>query len=101
MTELHRKVAWQPDPLRTPIEHLMDYLLTGSQAFNAPPDIKRLAEQVLRFNHRDTRVVILGGGTGLSTVAGGNSQMPDWADQPMVGMKREFPAIEFCCVHDR
>ena len=95
LTELHRMVAWQPDPLRTPIEHLMDYLLTGSLAFNAPPDIKRLAEQVLRFNHRDTRVVILGGGTGLSTVAGGNSQMPDWADQPMVGMKREFPQLSF------
>src|SRR5512143_3858380 len=95
LTELHRKGVWQPDPLRTPIEHLMDYLLTGTLALNAPPAILQTAEQVLRSNQRDTRVVILGGGTGLSTVVGGNSQMPDWPDQPMTGMKQEFPHLSF------
>ena len=90
-----RTAAWQPDPMQTPLEHLMDYLLTGNLPLHAPPDTRRLAERVLRFNHRDTRVVILGGGTGLSTIAGGNSQMPDWPDQPMLGMKKEFPHLSF------
>jgi hypothetical protein len=87
--------AWNPNPMQTPLEHLMDYLLTGNLPPHAPPDTRRLAERVLRFNHKDTRVVILGGGTGLSTIAGGNSQMPDWPDQPMSGMKKEFPHLSF------
>ncbi len=73
----------------------MEYLLTGGLAADAPADTKRLAEYIIRFNHHNTSVVILGGGTGLSTIAGGNSQMPDWQDQPMLGMKREFPNLNF------
>src|SRR5512143_1265479 len=90
LSELHRTASWQPDASRTPIEHLVEFLLTGTLPTNAPPGTEQLAEEVLRFDIRDTRVVILGGGTGLSTVVGGNSQMPDWADQPFIGMKREF-----------
>ncbi|MBN1567332.1 MAG: YvcK family protein [Acidobacteria bacterium] len=72
------------------MEHLVDYVLTGTLASNAPPGINRLAEQVMRYDLRKTRVVILGGGTGLSTVVGGNSQMPDWPDHPWMGVKQEF-----------
>lgn len=93
--DLPGALVWQSDPLRTPIEHLTDYLITGTLATNAPAGTRQLAEQVLRFHPRNTRAVILGGGTGLSTVAGGNSQMPDWADQPMAGMKQEFPDLHF------
>ncbi len=71
----------------------MDYLLTGTLAPNAPEGIMGLAEQVLRFDLRKTRVAILGGGTGLSTVVGGNSQMPDWANNPWTGIKQEFPHL--------
>ncbi len=93
LTELPGTTFWQSDPSRTPIEHLVDYLLTGALALNAPPGIKSLAEQVLQFDIRKTRAVILGGGTGLSTVVGGNSQMPDWAEQPCIGVKQEFPQM--------
>jgi uncharacterized cofD-like protein len=93
--ELPRTTFWQPDPSRTPIEHLLDYLLTGALALNAPPGIRSLSEQVLRFDTRNTRTVILGGGTGLSTVVGGNSQMPDWAEQPCIGVKQEFDHLSF------
>jgi uncharacterized cofD-like protein len=95
VNELHRITFWQPDPSRNPIEHLLDYLLTGSLALNAPPGISSLAEQVLRFDTRNMRAVILGGGTGLSTVVGGNSQMPDWAEQPCIGVKQEFAHLSF------
>ena len=82
-----------PDESRTPIEHLVEFLLTGSLAPNAPEETEEFAEQVLRFDLKSTRVVVLGGGTGLSTVVGGNPRMPDWPDNPYVGMKQEFPDL--------
>jgi uncharacterized cofD-like protein len=93
LNELQSTVFWQPDPSRTPVEHLVEYLLTGTLAPNAPKGIMGLAEQVLRYDLRKIRAVFLGGGTGLSTVVGGNSQMPDWADHPWVGIKQEFPRL--------
>ena len=84
---------WDPDTSRTPIEHLIEFLLTGALAANAPPGVEELADEVMSLDLGDTRAVILGGGTGLSTVVGGNSQMPDWPDQPCVGIKQEFPHL--------
>ncbi len=49
---------------------------------------------MLDLDLRSTRAVILGGGTGLSTVAGGNSNMPEWASRPFVGLKEEFPRLD-------
>ena len=93
LSELHKTASWQPDISRTPIEHLVEFLLTGTLAPQAPPGLEGLAEKVLQFDLRGTRVVILGGGTGLSTVVGGNSQMPDWPDQPRTGVKGEFSSL--------
>jgi uncharacterized cofD-like protein len=93
LSELHKKVFWQQDAARTPIEHVVEYLLTGVLARNAPSGTSDLAEQVLNCNLKDTRVVVLGGGTGLSTIVGGNSQMPDWPNRPLLGMKQEFPCL--------
>lgn len=42
----------------------------------------------------NTRVVAFGGGTGLSTVVGGNSQLEDWPENPFVGLKQEFPFLD-------
>lgn len=39
------------------------------------------------------RVVVLGGGTGLSTVVGGNSALPAWPDRPPAGLIREFSRV--------
>jgi uncharacterized cofD-like protein len=83
----------QPEVIRTPIEHLMEFLLTGTIAPSAPDGIENLAKQVLSFDIRNIRMAILGGGTGLSTVLGGNSQRPDWSDQPCIGLKQEFPLL--------
>jgi uncharacterized cofD-like protein len=93
LSELHRTTFWQPDSSRTSIEHLVEYLLTGTLAVNAPINIKDLAEEVLQFDLQDIRLVVLGGGTGLSTIVGGNSQMPDWPDQACAGLKQDFPKL--------
>ncbi len=90
---MHRPLRWQPDATRSPVEHLVEYLLTGSLAPHAPRDTEEIAAQVLYSDLGDTRVVVLGGGTGLSTVVGGNSQMPDWPNHPYAGLKQEFPRL--------
>lgn len=56
--------------------------------------ISSLARQVHAFECRATRVVIFGGGTGLSTVLGGNSRLDDWPENPFVGLKQEFPLMD-------
>lgn len=86
---------WQPDSSRTGIEHLLEFLLTGILSPNAPSDIEKLAERIPRFDLRDTRAVILGGGTGLSTIVGGNSQLPNWPAWSDAGIKREFDSLDF------
>ncbi|HYK89200.1 MAG TPA: 2-phospho-L-lactate transferase CofD family protein [Acidobacteriota bacterium] len=80
---------------RTPVEHLVEYVLNGTAiGLDAPNDLKSMARAAASLNVRDTRVVILGGGTGLSTVVGGNSQLADWADHPFVGLKQEFSHLD-------
>jgi uncharacterized cofD-like protein len=83
----------QPDIVRTPIEHLMESLLTGTLAPNAPDGMDKLVKHVLSYDTRNTQLAILGGGTGLSTVMGGNSQRTDWPEQPCVGIKQAFPHL--------
>ncbi|MBN2319329.1 MAG: YvcK family protein [Acidobacteria bacterium] len=90
-----QSTTWQPDVSRTGIEHLLEFLLTGVLSPNAPGDTEKLAERILRFDLRDTRAVILGGGTGLSTIVGGNSQLPNWPARSDVGIKREFESLDF------
>lgn len=95
LTDLPSSTSWQPGISRTDIEHLMEFLLTGTRASNAPPETTKLAEQILRFDLRDTRVVILGGGTGLSTIVGGNSQLPNWPGRSDMGVKQEFDNLDY------
>jgi len=93
LSELHRTGSWQTSLSRTPIEHLMEYILTGTLAPNAPLGTEELADRVLRLDVHSYRAVVLGGGTGLSTIVGGNSQMADWPERPAVGIKEDFPRL--------
>ena len=40
------------------------------------------------------QIVVLGGGTGLSNVLGGNPALPAWADRPPTGLTREFERVD-------
>ena len=88
--ELQRPVLWRPNVTRSSVERLIEYILTGQSGYGADPETAALAEQALRFDVNNTRVVIIGGGTGLSTVVGGNSYLPTWPEYPNEGLKREF-----------
>jgi len=87
--------SWESSVSRTPIEHLVEFVLTGSvTAPDAPAHIEQLALAVSNFGARNVKAVVLGGGTGLSTVVGGNSKMQDWLDDPFVGLKQEFQQLD-------
>ncbi len=50
---------------------------------------------------QDLRVVLFGGGTGLSNIVGGDSRRPDWPENPFVGLKEIFPQLHsIVCVTD-
>jgi len=86
--------AWPSSPSRSnAVEHLVEYILTGQAAEGAAPECAALAEQALRFDLGACRAVVIGGGTGLSTVVGGNSHFADWPDRPDVGLKKEFSRL--------
>jgi uncharacterized cofD-like protein len=81
--------------VRGPVEQLAEAVLKHAagdlRATYADPDT---VQKVLRFRPRSTRAVIIGGGTGLSTVVGGNTNLADWAERPFVGLKEEFPHLD-------
>jgi uncharacterized cofD-like protein len=81
--------------LRPPVEHLVEAILGGSVLpADLPRGVSEVTRRLARLDAGRTRVVVLGGGTGLSTVVGGNSQSTDWSEHPFVGLKQEFPRLD-------
>jgi len=64
----------------------------------AAPAEDRLIEDILNFRSGEFRVAVLGGGTGLSTVVGGESRLPDWPARPFVGLKEAFSRLSVVVV---
>ncbi len=76
-------------------ERLIEVVLNdGFHYGTVPAVVQQLAEEVRTFDCRNIRAVVLGGGTGLSTVVGGNSQLPEWPNNPNVGLKQTFPHVD-------
>ena len=76
-------------------EQLVEAVLnSGSPHPPLPEPMHSLIQQVYEFDCSNKRVVVFGGGTGLSTVVGGNSQRADWLNSPNVGLKQIFPHLD-------
>ena len=75
------RASWTGD--RSSLEHWVEGVLSRL------PEYPRAAGPA----PAQARVVVLGGGTGLSTVLGGNSSLPAWADRPAAGLAREFEQV--------
>lgn len=47
------------------------------------------------------KVVVLGGGSGLSNIVGGDSTRPEWTEHPFIGLKQLFPRLtSIVCITD-
>ena len=72
------RTSWKET--RSPLEHWVEGVLS-----RLGEDARAAGESPNR-----ARTVVLGGGTGLSTVLGGNSSLSNWPDRPAAGLAREF-----------
>ena len=80
-------------------------LVLGEVVPPGTPGLKRKWQQLsgaLRdFDVTDLTVVVLGGGTGLSNIVGGDSRRPEWGHTPFTGLKEVFPNLHsIVCVTD-
>jgi len=84
-------------------EKLISLALTGP-----PPAPSGMAAELVSLNlalnateTRDVRMVVFGGGTGLSNLIGGDSRNPRWPEDPFQGLKEVFPQTRaVVCVTD-
>jgi len=85
------------------LEKLVDLVLQGAPT--AQPHLfdglEQLRQVLLAQNARHLKVVVFGGGTGLSNVIGGDSRTQQWPEQPFNGVKELFPhTTAVVCVTD-
>ncbi len=91
-------------PSPTLAEKLVALVLDGPPPCQIPALVSALneaREYLARFPADELHVVVLGGGTGLSSLVGGDSRQPDWPDHPFDGLKELFPHTHaVVCVTD-
>jgi len=85
-------------------EKITSLVLDSSSGSLSPPIsalFSDLKKQVQNLDSSSVKVVVFGGGTGLSNVIGGDSRRIGWADRPFIGLKQVFPQIHsVVCVTD-
>ncbi len=60
-----------------------------------------LKKKIATLDTSATKVVVFGGGTGLSNIVGGDSRRAGWASKPFTGLKQVFPQVSsVVCVTD-
>lgn len=60
-----------------------------------------MIREIEEFSTRKMKAVIFGGGTGLSTILGGDSTQPGWCETPFFGLKEHFEDLTVAvCVTD-
>lgn len=90
-------------PRRNMVEKLIELAFAGPPA--QPPLVaaamEELAAALKQNDVSGLKVVVLGGGSGLSNIIGGDSCNPAWPDEPFAGIKKIFPdATAIVCVTD-
>ncbi len=85
-------------------ERVISLLLTGPPpcaSTRLAAEFSALAQQFRDLDPSLTRVVVFGGGTGLSNIIGGDSRRHSWPERPFTGLKEIFPRISsIVCVTD-
>lgn len=80
-------------------------IVLGSTSGGYPPIISslfsKLQQQIESLDTSTTKVVVFGGGTGLSNIIGGDSRRRHWPRNPFTGLKQVFPQVSsVVCVTD-
>ena len=85
-------------------EKLVDLVLRGVphqtpvKAKNLLSDLRKV---LMKENGEEIKVVVFGGGTGLSNLIGGDSRLESWVQNPFCGLKETFPhSKSIVCVTD-
>jgi uncharacterized cofD-like protein len=83
-------------------EHLIASVLNGSSPEPEQVNLVQKAQEILNQTTTEkVKVVILGGGSGLSNVLGGDSRNGSWPRRPFAGIKEIFPLnSSIVCVTD-
>ncbi len=85
-------------------EKLVDLVLRGVPDHvqsTAKMHLLSLRQELLETSVEDAKVVVFGGGTGLSNIVGGDSRRDNWAKKPFSGLKEIFPQTRsIVCVTD-
>jgi len=87
------------------LEEKITSIVLGSTPGGLPPVITslfaKLKQKVETLDTSAVRMVIFGGGTGLSNIIGGDSRRLGWARHPFGGLKEIFPRVKsVVCVTD-
>lgn len=85
-------------------EKLVDLVIQGvpkgvhPEAYSV---LDELRQNLISSKSEKAKVVIFGGGTGLSNLLGGDSRLPDWVNDPFNGLKSIFPETRsIVCITD-
>jgi Uncharacterized conserved protein len=87
------------------LEEKVTSIVLGSTVSGLPPVITslfaKLKQKVEGLDTNSVKVVVFGGGTGLSNIIGGDSRRLGWARYPFSGLKEVFPLVSsVVCVTD-
>lgn len=85
-------------------EKILDLVLRGVPAgahSTAKAHLQSFRQELLATNVENVKVVVFGGGTGLSNIIGGDSRLASWAQKPFIGLKEIFPHTRsIVCITD-
>lgn len=102
-----QKISYSPLdllPQNSLREKLVDLVIQGVPAGvhqDALASLTQLREKLIGAEADNARVVIFGGGTGLSNILGGDSRRSDWGEEPFCGLKKIFPNTRsIVCITD-
>jgi uncharacterized cofD-like protein len=63
--------------------------------------LSELRTELIKINVEAVKVVVFGGGTGLSNLIGGDSRLEGWTQNPFCGLKKYFPHCKsVVCITD-
>ena len=85
-------------------EKIIDLVLRGVPAGAhgaAKAHLHAFRQGLLAESVENVKVVVFGGGTGLSNIIGGDSRLASWSQNPFVGLKEIFPQTHsIVCITD-